>query len=205
MNKSYSSPVASDITATATPSPGIADFSGCPAFLCEIASAPALPLSEAAEAAVRALKEASLTLATAESCTGGLIAESITRIPGASEVFGFGWVTYANEAKQSQLGVSEAVLERCGAVSRETVEAMAEGARQRAAADLAVAVSGIAGPGGGTPDKPVGTVWMAWAVRGFPVETLCLLRPMPRQPFREMVAATVLQGVAERVGRMLRA
>lgn len=199
MNKIDPPPVASNMTATTTPSPSISAFSGSPAFSCEITPPRALPLAVAAEAAVRALKEASFTLATAESCTGGLIAESITRIPGASDVFGFGWVTYANEAKQSQLGVPAAILEHCGAVSRETVEAMAEGARQRAGADLAVAVSGIAGPGGGTPDKPVGTVWIAWAARGLPVETLCLLRPMPRQVFREMVAAIVLQGVAERV------
>ncbi len=164
---------------------------------------PALaPLERAAATAVAALKKAALTLATAESCTGGLIAESVTRIPGASDVFGFGWVTYANEAKQGQLGVPDAILERCGAVSRETVEAMAEGALARADADVAVAVSGIAGPGGGTLDKPVGTVWLGWAVRGLPVETLCLHRPMSRQAFREMVAAVALQGVAERAERV---
>lgn len=190
------------MTPTTTPPPSAPASCGSRMFSCEITVPPALPLTEAAEAAVRALKEAAFTLSTAESCTGGLIAESLTRIPGASEVFGFGWVTYANEAKQSQLGVPEAILERYGAVSRETVEAMAEGARQRADADLAVAVSGIAGPGGGTPDKPVGTVWIAWSARAFPVETLRLMRPMPRQDFREMVAATALQGVAERVARM---
>lgn len=100
---------------------------------------------------------------TAESCTGGGIAEAITRVPGSSAWFEAGYVTYSNAQKTRQLGVPPVLFEQHGAVSREVVEAMAQGARQHSGARFAVAVSGIAGPGGGTPDKPVGTVWLAWA------------------------------------------
>lgn len=104
-----------------------------------------------------------LQLATAESCTGGGIAEAVTRTPGSSAWFGHGWVTYSNAAKQAQLGVPTELLAMHGEVSEAVVRAMAEGARQRAGADWAVAVSGIAGPEGGSPGKPVGLVWFAWA------------------------------------------
>ena len=100
---------------------------------------------------------------TAESCTGGGIAEAITRVAGSSQWFEAGYVTYSNRQKSLQLGVPEALFAEVGAVSREVVEAMARGAAQRSGARLAVAVSGIAGPGGGSADKPVGTVWLAWA------------------------------------------
>lgn len=103
------------------------------------------------------------TIATAESCTGGGIAEAITRVPGSSQWFGFGWVTYANAAKQSQLGVTAQSLADEGAVSAIVVEQMAMGARTRSGADLAVAVSGVAGPDGGSVSKPVGTVYLGWA------------------------------------------
>lgn len=109
------------------------------------------------------LRAARQQLATAESCTGGGIAEAVTRVPGSSAWFGQGWVTYSNAAKQAQLGVPTEALAAHGAVSEAVVRAMAEGARARAGADWAVAVSGIAGPEGGTPDKPVGLVWFAWA------------------------------------------
>lgn len=102
-------------------------------------------------------------VATAESCTGGWIAKAITDIAGSSGWFGAGWVTYSNGAKTSLLGVPADLIEAQGAVSEAVVRAMAEGARKRSLADLAVAVSGIAGPGGGTPEKPVGLVWFAWA------------------------------------------
>ena len=98
----------------------------------------------------------------AESCTGGGIAEAITRIPGSSAWFEAGYVTYSNAQKTAQLGVPAELFASVGAVSREVVEAMARGARQRSGARFAVAVSGIAGPDGGTLDKPVGTVWLAW-------------------------------------------
>jgi len=122
-------------------------------------------LTEIAYRCGMALLQRGLQVATAESCTGGGIAEAITRVDGSSGWFGQGWVTYSNAAKVAQLGVPQRLLDRHGAVSREVVIAMAEGARQRAGADWGVAVSGIAGPGGGSPEKPVGTVWLAWANR----------------------------------------
>lgn len=102
-------------------------------------------------------------LATAESFTGGLISDRITNIPGSSDYFIGGMITYAYEAKVALLGVSWETLKQTGAVSRETVLEMAEGARQRLEADVAVSVSGIAGPGGGLPHKPVGTAWVGLA------------------------------------------
>jgi len=106
------------------------------------------------------LRQRNLTLATAESCTGGLIADRITNIPGSSEYFRGGIVAYAYEAKVALLDVSWHTLRTYGAVSRETVIEMARGARIALGADLALSVSGIAGPGGGLPDKPVGTTWI---------------------------------------------
>ncbi len=104
-----------------------------------------------------------LRLATAESCTGGLISACLTEIAGSSAVFDRGFVTYSNQAKREVLGVEAALLERHGAVSEEVARAMAIGARHRAGVDLAVAVTGIAGPGGGSADKPVGLVHLALA------------------------------------------
>lgn len=104
-----------------------------------------------------------LRCAVAESCTGGLIAATMTSIPGSSQWFDCGLVTYSNDAKQRFLGVSAQILIQFGAVSQETVQAMAEGILQRSQAHFSLAVSGIAGPGGGSKEKPVGTVWLAWA------------------------------------------
>lgn len=112
---------------------------------------------------VEKLKAAHKTVAFAESCTGGLIAKRMTDVPGASEVFGFGFVTYANEAKMKLLGVSPETLEAHGAVSPETACEMARGAKRVSGADIAVSVTGIAGPTGGTPEKPVGLVYMGVA------------------------------------------
>lgn len=103
------------------------------------------------------------TLATAESCTGGLLASTLTDVSGSSEWFRGSVVAYSNEVKQSLLGVPEQALVEHGAVSEAVVKAMAEGVKQTVGADVSVAISGIAGPTGGTPDKPVGTVWMAWS------------------------------------------
>jgi len=103
------------------------------------------------------------TVTTAESCTGGLLAKMLTDIPGSSSYFSSGWVTYANEAKQKLLGVSDEILQQYGAVSEPVVNAMARNARLRAGATYALAISGIAGPEGGTADKPVGTTWIALA------------------------------------------
>lgn len=115
---------------------------------------------------VELAKAGGLTLATAESCTGGLIAAALTEISGSSAVFGYGFVTYANEAKTEMLGIAPATIEAEGAVSEAVARAMAEGALRRAGADRAIAVTGIAGPDGGSPEKPVGTVWFGLARRG---------------------------------------
>ncbi len=109
---------------------------------------------------VQLLKAGSLTAATAESCTGGLLSEKITSVAGSSEVFGFGICSYANEAKMKLLGVKAETLEKFGAVSRETAVEMAYGARQTSGADYGVSTTGIAGPDGGTEENPVGTVWI---------------------------------------------
>lgn len=110
-----------------------------------------------------ALRARRVRLVTAESCTGGLIAAACTAIAGSSDWFDRGVVTYSNEAKTELLGVPSATLRRHGAVSEPVARAMAEGALARAPAGLSLAVTGIAGPGGGSPAKPVGTVWLAWA------------------------------------------
>ncbi len=107
-----------------------------------------------------------LTLGIAESCTGGLIASRITNVAGSSEYFEGGFVTYSNRAKTLFLGVPEETIEKHGAVSPDTARAMARGAREKLAVDLAVAVTGIAGPGGGSPEKPVGTVFIGLAAGG---------------------------------------
>jgi nicotinamide-nucleotide amidase len=114
----------------------------------------------------RKIFAARLQVTTAESCTGGWIAKALTDVAGSSQWFGEGFVTYSNAAKQRRLGVPATLLTAHGAVSEAVVKAMAAGALEAAGADLAVAVSGIAGPDGGTPGKPVGTVWFCWARRG---------------------------------------
>jgi nicotinamide-nucleotide amidase len=121
------------------------------------------------QAAVRVLdicRQRGLTIATAESCTGGLVAATLTEIPGSSDVIDRGFVTYSNAAKEALLGVPAPTLAAHGAVSRQTAEAMATGALARAATGLAVAVTGVAGPGGGTADKPIGLVHFAAARQG---------------------------------------
>ena len=130
-------------------------------------------------------------LATAESCTGGLIAALLTEVPGASQVLDAGFVTYSNRVKEGVLGVGADTLARHGAVSEAVVREMARGALALSGADLAVAVSGVAGPDGGTPDKPVGTVWIAWGgAAGLQARELWF--PGARKYFQTMVAATGL-------------
>lgn len=116
-------------------------------------------------ALARVLRQRGGSIATAESCTGGLIAAACTSVAGSSDWFERGFVTYSNEAKTQMLGVPAALIAQHGAVSEEVARAMAEGALRQSTARLAVAVTGIAGPGGAVPGKPVGTVWLAWALR----------------------------------------
>ena len=111
------------------------------------------------------LKAHGLMLATAESCTGGGVAQAITDVAGSSGWFERGFIAYSNQAKQQMLGVSEATINQHGAVSEATVREMVAGALANSMAQVALAVSGIAGPDGGTPDKPVGTVWFAWGIK----------------------------------------
>jgi nicotinamide-nucleotide amidase len=118
-----------------------------------------------AERVGRRLLAQARRVTTAESCTGGWIAKALTDVPGSSQWFGEGFVTYSNEAKARRLGVSRPALERHGAVSKAVAIALAEGALRRAGADVSVAVTGIAGPDGAVPGKPVGTVWFSWAER----------------------------------------
>jgi nicotinamide-nucleotide amidase len=117
-------------------------------------------MTEVAELIAK-IRERGLRIATAESCTGGLLAGALTATPGSSEVFECGVVSYSNESKVKLLGVAAAVIAAHGAVSPETAEAMAQGMRQRSGADIAIAITGIAGPGGGSLDKPVGLVYIA--------------------------------------------
>ncbi|MDD2955489.1 MAG: competence/damage-inducible protein A [Oscillospiraceae bacterium] len=134
------------------------------------------------QAAVQALAARGLTAATAESCTGGLVSKRLTEVPGASAVFGFGACTYANEMKEKVLGVSPETLERCGAVSPETAAQMARGAARIAGADIGISTTGIAGPGGGTPEKPVGLVYVGvWSRRHEEVLRLDLGRGQMRE------------------------
>ncbi|KZX58575.1 damage-inducible protein CinA [Halioglobus sp. HI00S01] len=144
-----------------------------------------------AERVLELLADRGQTLTTAESCTGGLIASMLTRIPGSSAGFHAGFVTYANDIKASVLGVDEATLATKGAVSEAVVRDMAKGALARSGANYAIAVSGIAGPDGGSEEKPVGTVWLAWG-REDNIRTRCLCWPVERTLFQTMVAAAGL-------------
>ncbi|WP_062155574.1 CinA family protein [Beggiatoa leptomitoformis] len=130
-------------------------------------------------------------LVTAESCTGGWIAQTMTAIAGSSNWFERGFITYSNEAKHEVLDVSSLTLEKYGAVSEQTVLEMAEGALRHSHAEVAIAVSGIAGPTGGSADKPVGTVWIAWA---FPekIYAKCFIFKGDRQSVREQTVITAL-------------
>lgn len=145
----------------------------------------------------RALRERRLRLATAESCTGGWVAKAVTDIAGSSEWFDRGFVTYSNAAKQDMLGVTAATLEQHGAVSEAVVREMAEGALGRSDAELSVAVSGIAGPGGGSADKPIGTVWFAWARRGGATRTLRRHFHGDRDTVRIKATAEALVGIRD--------
>lgn len=139
-----------------------------------------------------------VTLTTAESCTGGGVANAITAVAGSSAYFETGYVTYSNAAKRRLIGVPAAVLEAHGAVSRETVEAMVAGACRESGADIGVAISGVAGPDGGSPDKPVGTVWLAWGGTQR-VEAECHHYPGDRRAVREQAMRDALIGLIRRL------
>ena len=138
-------------------------------------------------------------LATAESCTGGGIAHALTTLPGSSGWFERGFVCYSNPAKQEQLGVAPGLIASCGAVSEPVAAAMALGALQYSHADFSVAVTGIAGPDGGTGEKPVGTVCFGWCRRGADARTARLVFDGNRQQVRELSILTALQGLVELV------
>lgn len=121
-------------------------------------------LAKLSHAVGRRLRRAGLKIATAESCTGGLLAKCLTDVAGSSDYFERGWVTYSNAAKQTELGVSRTLIARQGAVSEAVALAMARGALRASEAKVSIAITGIAGPTGGTRDKPVGTVWVAWGL-----------------------------------------
>ena len=144
------------------------------------------------EVVVKLLTERKETLALAESCTGGLVADRITNIPGASEVFLAGYICYANDAKIDVLHVDRALIERHGAVSKPVAHAMAEGARTRAKTTYALATTGIAGPAGGSLDKPVGTVFVALAAANSETNVLRLFFPTDRQTFKQLAAQAAL-------------
>jgi len=144
-------------------------------------------LIEQADALLERAREAGVMIATAESCTGGLIAATLTEIAGSSDVFERGFVTYSNHAKHALLGVPEDLIARDGAVSETVARAMAEGALERSPAGLSMACTGIAGPGGGSTDKPVGLVHIAAARDGFPtLHERCLFGDPGRAAIRRL-------------------
>ncbi|BCX88219.1 nicotinamide-nucleotide amidase [Methylomarinovum tepidoasis] len=154
-------------------------------------------LSELSRLVGERLRGRGLLLATAESCSGGWIAKCITDVPGSSGWFDRGFVTYSNAAKMEMLGVRAETLGRFGAVSEETVREMAAGALAYSCAGVAVAVSGIAGPSGGTPDKPVGTVWLAWQMKGQAPVARWYHFNGDREAVRRQAVATALQGILD--------
>ncbi len=148
------------------------------------------------------LKAHGIMLATAESCTGGGVAQAITEISGSSAWFERGFVTYSNVAKMEMLGVRQVTLDEHGAVSELTVREMAEGALQHSHAHVAVAVSGIAGPTGGTPEKPVGTVWFAWSMRNGDTRAQVHHLDGTRSEVRSRSVHIALQGIQELLERL---
>ena len=157
-------------------------------------------ITELAAELGRRLQLLNAHVTTAESCTGGGIAEAITRIPGSSAWFEAGYVTYSNRQKTEQLNVPVELFSTVGAVSREVVEAMVRGAQEKSRARFAVAVSGVAGPDGGSPSKPVGTVWLAWAV-GETVYSEQKFFPGNRDEVRRQTVKAALEGLVRLAAR----
>lgn len=154
-------------------------------------------LTTTIETLAQLLKVKGLRVATAESCTGGGIAEALTSIAGSSDWFECGFVTYSNASKQSMLDVQVATLAEHGAVSEAVVQEMAAGAVAHSNAQLAVSVSGVAGPDGGTPDKPVGCVWLAWFCGGQGQKTACFHFQGDREAVRYQAIEAAVQGLLE--------
>lgn len=144
---------------------------------------------------VKKLASLGKTVTTAESCTGGLVAHRITNIPGASDVFRDGFVTYSNEAKMRRLGVPEPLLAEHGAVSEPVAAAMADGALRAAGADFAISLTGIAGPGGGTGTKPLGLVFYGLAIRGGPTTVRKSIFPVDRETFKQLASQAALDSL----------
>ncbi len=152
-----------------------------------------------------ALSSRSAILTTAESCTGGLVAKLVTDIAGSSEWFDRAFITYSNEAKEQMLGVPASLLAQHGAVSREVVLSMVSGALGRSRSTIGVSLSGIAGPGGATPGKPVGTVWIGWGMQDsaqsmLAPEAQCFQFDGDRDTVRRLAAVYALRGIIDRLG-----
>ncbi len=163
-------------------------------FIAEVDTKP----ESLAQHVVKLLTKSDLKVTTAESCTGGLIASMLTSVPGSSQCFEAGFVTYSNLMKTHMLEVPLLILEQHGAVSKQVVHAMASGALKHSKADIAIAISGVAGPDGGTVDKPVGMVWLAWGDEEN-INTECLLLPFSRQYFQQYAAAIALDLVRRKL------
>lgn len=158
-------------------------------------------MTELAEKIGAGLKQTGKVATTAESCTGGWIAQEITDVPGSSAWFDCGFVTYSNAAKQRMLGVKEATLQQFGAVSEEVVTEMVSGALRNSAADIAVATSGIAGPDGGSDEKPVGTVWFAWGDTEGEILTEKKVFSGDRENVRKQAVSYALNGFFQLLGK----
>jgi nicotinamide-nucleotide amidase len=154
-------------------------------------------ITEIARDLGRIYKRRKLVIATAESCTAGGVSAAITRISGSAKWFDRGFVTYTNDAKKQMLGVKQRTLRMRGAVSEQVAHEMVKGALANSDADVAVAVTGIAGPGGGSRKKPVGTVWFAWAARGEEVQARVFRFKGDRVEVRRQTVAFALQGLID--------
>lgn len=153
-----------------------------------------------AEEVGKALQQRGMLLAIAESCTGGWVGEAVTAVPGSSRWFDRGYITYTNESKQEMLGVAAATLAAFGAVSEQAVREMVAGTLKNSRAQAALAISGVAGPSGGTPEKPVGTVWFAWGVANGAVSSEKRIFSGDRSEVRRQAVAHALQGLQARLG-----
>ena len=159
-----------------------------------------LLLQPLAEKTGQILKKQNLKLVTAESCTGGGFSFWVTSIPGSSEWFERGFITYSDQAKIEMLGVKEKTLSSFGAVSKETAIEMAEGALKNSHAEISVAITGIAGPTGASKEKPIGTVWIAFAKKNFQTEVFMEIYKGDRETIREKTIAATFEKLLNRIG-----